>query len=42
MTLIYPITSNSVHPARLSPAYRSAIKRATAKPLIPMRHTLSN
>ncbi|MBR1165305.1 protocatechuate 3,4-dioxygenase subunit beta, partial [Bradyrhizobium elkanii] len=41
MTLIYPVASNSVHPARLSPAYRSAIKRAPQKPLIPLRHTLS-
>ncbi|QOZ38288.1 protocatechuate 3,4-dioxygenase subunit beta [Bradyrhizobium sp. CCBAU 53421] len=41
MALIYPVGSNRVHPARLSPAYRSAIKRAPAKPLIPTRHTLS-
>ena len=41
MTLIYPITSNAAHPAHLSPAYRSSIKRAPSKPLIQMRHTLS-
>ncbi|MCA6126327.1 protocatechuate 3,4-dioxygenase subunit beta, partial [Bradyrhizobium sp. WSM 1704] len=41
MTLIYPLASNAVHPARLSPAYRSALKRAPQKPLIPIRHTLS-
>ncbi len=31
----------SAHPARLSPAYKSTIKRSPQKPLIPMRHTLS-
>jgi len=41
MTLIYPTASNAAHPARLSPAYRSTIKRSPSKPLIPMRHTLS-
>src|SRR5260370_17865710 len=41
MTLAYPITSNAAHPARLSPAYRSTIKRSPQKPLIIMRHTLS-
>src|SRR3979490_2826007 len=41
MTLTYPITSNAAHPARLSPAYRSALKRAPQKPLIIMRHTLT-
>src|SRR5258705_8186698 len=41
MTLAYPIASNAAHPARLSPAYRSTLKRAPSKPLIIMRHTLS-
>ena len=41
MTLTYPIESNAAHPARLSPAYRSTVKRSPSKPLIPMRHTLS-
>src|SRR6266403_1806853 len=41
MTLAYPIVSNAAHPARLSPAYRSTIKRSPQKPLIIMRHTLS-
>src|SRR5882672_7442348 len=41
MTLLYPVASNAAHPAPLSPEYRSSIKRAPQKPLIPMRHTLS-
>src|SRR6516162_4813167 len=41
MTLIYPVDSNKAHPAPLSPACKSSIKRAPQKPLIPMRHTLS-
>jgi Protocatechuate 3,4-dioxygenase beta subunit N terminal len=41
MTLIYPVDSNKAHPAPLAPAYKSSIKRAPQKPLIPMRHTLS-
>src|SRR5260370_42236954 len=41
MTLAYPISSNAAHPARLSPAYRSTQKRAPLRPLIIMRHTLS-
>jgi protocatechuate 3,4-dioxygenase beta subunit len=41
MTLIYPVDSNKAHPAPLSPAYKSSIKRAPQKPLISMRHTLS-
>ncbi len=40
MQSVYP-QSNTAHPAHLSPAYRSSIKRAPQKPLIPMRHTLS-
>src|SRR6202022_1174242 len=40
-TLAYPIASNAAHPPRLSPAYRSTIKRSPQKPLIIMRHTLS-
>ena len=34
MTLAYPIASNAAHPARLSPGYKSTIKRAPQKPLI--------
>src|ERR1700710_355528 len=41
MTLLYPIASNAAHPARLSPAYKSTVKRSPSKPLIAMRHTLS-
>src|ERR1700753_2348122 len=41
MTFVYPTESNKAHPARLSPDYKSTIKRAPSKPLIPMRHTLS-
>ena len=41
MTLAYPIASNAAHPARLSPDYRSTLKRSPQKPLIIMRHTLS-
>src|ERR1700688_1788246 len=41
MTLAYPIDGNAAHPARLSPGYRSPLKRAPQKPLIIMRHTLS-
>src|ERR1700712_2314678 len=41
MTLAYPIESNAAHPARLSPGYKSTLKRAPQKPLIVMRHTLS-
>jgi len=41
MSLSYPIESLAAHPAHLSPAYRSSIKRAPSRPLIPMRHTLS-
>jgi protocatechuate 3,4-dioxygenase beta subunit len=41
MTFIYPVESNKVHPAPLSPEYRSSIKRAPHKPLIPMPHTLT-
>ncbi|MGX9432380.1 protocatechuate 3,4-dioxygenase subunit beta [Bradyrhizobium sp. LeoA1S1] len=41
MTLIYPAGSKRIHPALSSTAYRSSIKRAPQKPLIPMRHTLS-
>ncbi len=41
MTLVYPIESNAAHPARLSPNYKSTVKRAPSKPLIVMRHTLS-
>lgn len=41
MTLIYPAVDQQVHPALLSPAYKSSLKRAPQKPLIPIRHTLS-
>ena len=41
MTLSYPISSLAAHPARLSPAYKSTVKRSPSKPLIPMRHTLT-
>ncbi len=41
MTLTYPIASNAAHPPRLSPDYRSTIKRSPQKPLIIMRQTLS-
>ncbi len=41
MTLAYPISSLKAHPARLSPDYRSTVKRSPQKPLIIMRHTLS-
>jgi len=41
MTLTYPIASNAAHPPRLSPDYRSTVKRSPSKPLIIMRHTLT-
>lgn len=41
MTLVYPRESNSVHAPRLSPAYKSTAKRSPQKPLVIMRHTLS-
>src|SRR3954462_15262880 len=41
MTFVYPVDSNKAHPLPLSPEYKSSIKRAPNKPLIPMRHTLS-
>src|ERR1700741_4774004 len=41
MTLAYPIDSNAAHPPRLFPGYKSTVKRAPKKPLIVMRHTLS-
>src|SRR3954468_13054742 len=41
MTLSYPIESLSAFPARLSPGYKSTIKRSPQKPLIIMRQTLS-
>ncbi|MGL3105348.1 protocatechuate 3,4-dioxygenase subunit beta [Bradyrhizobium sp. BR 1432] len=41
MTFTYPTDSNKAHPLPLSPEYKSSIKRAPNKPLIPMRHTLS-
>ena len=41
MTLLYPLQSLAAHPPRLSPGYKSTVKRSPSKPLIPMRHTLS-
>src|SRR5205814_9335595 len=41
MTLVYPVQSLAAHPPRLSPAYKSTVKRSPSKPLIPLRHTLS-
>src|SRR5215472_1369859 len=41
MSFSYPTASNAAHPVPLSPAYKGSIKRAPQKPLIPMRHTLS-
>ncbi|MET0876653.1 MAG: protocatechuate 3,4-dioxygenase subunit beta, partial [Tardiphaga sp.] len=41
MTLIYPIESNAAHAPRLSPGYKSTIKRAPQKGRILMPHTLS-
>lgn len=41
MTLVYPVSSLSAHPPRLSPGYKSTVKRSPTQPLIPMRHTLS-
>ena len=41
MTFTNPVDSNKAHPLPLSPGYKSSVKRAPTKPLIPMRHTLS-
>src|SRR6201992_989457 len=41
MTFAYPTDSNKAHPLPLSPGYKSSVLRAPQKPLIPMRHTLS-
>ena len=41
MGFVYPARSNDAHPLPLSPEYRSSILRAPQKPLVPMRHTLS-
>ena len=41
MTLIYPTASIGAHPPRLSPDYRSTVKRSPTKPLIIMPQTLS-
>ena len=41
MTFAYPLTSLAAHPPRLSPGYKSTVKRSPQKPLIIMRHTLS-
>jgi len=41
MTLIYPTASNAAHAPRLSPGYKSTIKRAPQKPLIMIKQSLS-
>ncbi|WP_371419976.1 protocatechuate 3,4-dioxygenase subunit beta [Tardiphaga sp.] len=41
MALIYPVNSSAVHPARLSPDYKSSVKRTPQKPLVLIRQTLS-
>ena len=41
MTLIYPVESNAAHAPRLSPGYKSTIKRAPQKARILMPHTMS-
>jgi len=41
MPLIYPRESNAAHAPRLSPDYKSTVKRSPIKPLIIMPHTLS-
>lgn len=41
MSLIYPRPGAGVHPANLSPDYRSTLKRAPSQPLIMLPHTLS-
>ena len=41
MPVTYPVSSNAAHPPRLFPAYKSTVKRSPSKPLVVMRHTLS-
>ena len=41
MTLVFPRASMTAHPPRLSPAYRSTVKRSPTKPLIVVPQTLS-
>ena len=41
MALVYPLESLGAHPKRLSPDYKSTVKRSPQKPLIVMPHTLS-
>jgi len=41
MTYVYPRESNAAHAPRLSPAYKSTVKRAPTKPLVIIPHTLS-
>jgi protocatechuate 3,4-dioxygenase beta subunit len=41
MTLIYPRESNNTYAPRLSPAYKSTVKRSPTKPLVIIPHTLS-
>ena len=41
MTLIYPVESNIAHAPRLSPGYKSTVKRSPQKPLIMIKQSLS-
>ena len=41
MTLVYPLDSLKAHPARLSPGYKSTVKRSPSKPLIIVPQTLT-
>ncbi len=41
MTLIYPIELNRIHAPRLSPEYKSTVKRSPQKPLIIIKQSLS-
>jgi protocatechuate 3,4-dioxygenase beta subunit len=41
MTLVYPKESMIVHPAHLSPEYRSTVKRSPRKPLVIVKHTMT-
>jgi protocatechuate 3,4-dioxygenase beta subunit len=41
MTLVYPKESMIVHPAHLSPEYRSTVKRSPKKPLVIVKHTMT-
>ena len=41
MSLIYPREGNAAHAPRLSPDYKSTVKRSPTKPLVIIPHTLS-